>query len=94
MNYSGVVAFLVCLCFFVNSSGDGIDPNCQRSTEGTEFWFGFMEGRSSSKNHYTEITVTSRLDATFQFTSAVRRILMMIDHFLCRRTVLNSSGSL
>ena len=65
MNYSGVVAFLVCLFFFVNSSGDGIDPNCQRSTEGTEFWFGFMEGRSSSKNHYTEITVTSRLDATF-----------------------------
>ena len=38
---------------------------CRKSTEGTEFWFGFMESRTYSGNHYLEITVTAREATTF-----------------------------
>ncbi|KAF0236037.1 MAG: hypothetical protein FD181_3029 [Prolixibacteraceae bacterium] len=42
-----------------NAFGD--NTRCQRSTEGKEFWFGFMEGRNDNGNvHYIEITVTAR----------------------------------
>lgn len=41
------------------------DTKCHRSTEGREFWFGFMQGRNSSSNHYLEITITSREYASF-----------------------------
>ena len=34
------------------------DP-CHKSTEGSDFWFGFMEGRNYQAGHYTEITITS-----------------------------------
>ncbi len=40
------------------------DEKCRRSTEGKEFWFGYMQGRNSS-NHYVELTVTAREAATF-----------------------------
>ena len=39
---------------------------CKKSTEGTEFWFGFMESRNTHSNHYVEITVTAR--ETTEFT--------------------------
>jgi hypothetical protein len=43
------------------------DPKCHRSTEGKEFWFGFMEGRNDNGNvHYIEITVTAREATTFK----------------------------
>jgi len=41
------------------------DPKCHRSTEGKEFWFGFMQGRNNSGNKYLEITVTARETANF-----------------------------
>lgn len=47
------------------AGGDDLDPRCQKSTEGTEFWFGFMEGRNTN-SHYVEITVSSRVGANFQ----------------------------
>ena len=48
-----------------NAFGD--DARCHRSTEGKEFWFGFMEGRNDNGNvHYIEITVTAREATSFQ----------------------------
>ncbi|RKD92252.1 CHU domain-containing protein [Mangrovibacterium diazotrophicum] len=39
---------------------------CQRSTEGTEFWFGFMEGRHDNPyGHDLTITVTSAYNTSF-----------------------------
>jgi len=35
-----------------------VDP-CHKSTEGKDFWFGFMEGRNYQSGHFNEITVTS-----------------------------------
>jgi len=46
------------------AGGNNRDLKCHRSTEGTEFWFGFMEGRNTF-DHYVEITVSSREGATF-----------------------------
>jgi hypothetical protein len=49
------------------------DP-CHRSTEGTDFWFGFMENRWFSKitdpgrAHYIAITVTAREETDFTIT--------------------------
>ncbi len=39
---------------------------CRKSTEGTNFWFGFMESRNYNPNHFIEITVTSRETTTFK----------------------------
>ena len=41
------------------------DP-CKKSTEGTDFWFGFMESRNYHNSHYLEITVTARETSNFQ----------------------------
>lgn len=38
---------------------------CRKSTEGTDFWFGFMESRNAHSKHYVEITVTARETSTF-----------------------------
>ena len=53
------------LMISVVSRGMGTDPRCYRSTEGTEFWFGFMEGRNTI-DHYVALTVSSRVGANFQ----------------------------
>ncbi len=47
---------------------DGQNSNlaCHRTTEGTEFWFGFMQGRSEDKGHFLQITVTSRKTTSFE----------------------------
>lgn len=43
------------------------DAKCHRSTEGIDFWFGFMEGRNYRFNlHYIEITVTASEATNFQ----------------------------
>lgn len=44
------------------------DELCRKSTEGTDFWFGFMESRNYNENHYLEITVTARETSTFKIT--------------------------
>lgn len=41
---------------------------CRKSTEGKDFWFGFMESRNYNPNHYLEITVTAREATTFTIT--------------------------
>lgn len=45
----------------------GQSGGCVRSTEGSEFWFGFMEGRWDNPfGHELKVTVTSAYDATFE----------------------------
>ena len=44
------------------------DPLCHYSTEGTDFWFGFMENRVRGDVHYLEITVVSREGANISVT--------------------------
>ncbi len=39
---------------------------CHKSTEGKDFWFGFMEGRNYQTGHYVEITVTSSYTCNYQ----------------------------
>jgi len=43
----------------------GQDNLCRRSTEGTDFWFGFMESRNYHNAHFLEITVTARETTNF-----------------------------
>jgi len=58
-----ILLFLLCLAS-VNIFAE--DSKCHRSTEGREFWFGFMEGRNNNGNvHYIEITVTAREATSF-----------------------------
>lgn len=60
-----LMIFLLLICAENKSFGN--DERCHRSTEGKEFWFGFMEGRNDNGNvHYIEITVTSRQATGFQ----------------------------
>jgi gliding motility-associated-like protein len=55
------------LLFCAENKTFGNDERCHRSTEGKEFWFGFMEGRNDNGNvHYIEITVTAREATNFQ----------------------------
>lgn len=61
------ILFLLFLWSGLWSGGQQMDPRCHRSTEGTEFWFGFMEGRNTYE-HYVEITVSTREGATFSIS--------------------------
>ena len=38
---------------------------CVKSTEGKDFWFGFMESRHNQTGHYLEITMTSTFSCQF-----------------------------
>jgi PKD repeat protein len=60
-----VFLFLILTFLTRGLTGQTTDPRCQRSTEGTEFWFGFMQGRNNSGNKYLEITITAREAASF-----------------------------
>lgn len=57
----------IALMFCLNNTF-GQDSLCIKPTEGTDFWFGFMENRHYQENHYLEITVTARETTTFQIT--------------------------
>ncbi len=68
---------LILTCLFLNLSklsAQSSSDNCVKSTEGKEFWFGFMENRLSfgcpipPPANYLEITVTSRFDCQFIIT--------------------------
>jgi len=63
------ILLIGCLLPFVSKAGDPllVDP-CHYSTEGTDFWFGLMQNRNTGASHYTEVTVTSRIGATFKVT--------------------------
>jgi gliding motility-associated-like protein len=56
------IVFIIFSSLFLAAS----DDPCRKSTEGTDFWFGFMESRNYSNNHYLEITVTARETSNFQ----------------------------
>lgn len=58
--------FVLCLCPLF--SGAQADDLCHYSTEGTDFWFGFMGNRLRGNVHYIEITVTSRIGAQITLT--------------------------
>jgi len=65
-----ILLFGIVLTFFPTAMAygqTGKDP-CHYSTEGTDFWFGFMQNRSNYTDHYLEITVTSRLGAEITVT--------------------------
>src|ERR1035437_3064693 len=52
------LTLFVLLLNTISVFGSTDDP-CRKSTEGTDFWFGFMEGRNYQAGHFNEITVTS-----------------------------------
>ena len=41
---------------------------CRKSTEGRDFWFGFMESRNYNPNHFLEITVTASESTNFNIS--------------------------
>lgn len=49
-------------------NAQGTTNPCRRSTEGKEFWFGFMESRNYHNGHYLEITVTAKESTSFNIT--------------------------
>jgi hypothetical protein len=40
-------------------SGFGQTESCRKSTEGKDFWIGFMESRTYNSGHFTQITLSS-----------------------------------
>ena len=47
-------------------SGFGQTDPCHKSTEGKDFWFGFLENRTYTTGHYLDITVTSIYTCKFK----------------------------
>ncbi len=62
---------ILVLLFLVCELTAQTDDLCRKSTEGTDFWFGFMESRNYNSAHYVEITVTAREATTFRITIGV-----------------------
>jgi PKD repeat protein len=60
-----VILFFIVFISFAYG-GKGQNEGCRKSTEGTDFWFGFMESRNYQSDHYLEITVTAREATTFR----------------------------
>ena len=64
--FYGMKGYLFILLFvFISLFVKSENELCQKSTEGTEFWFAFMESRNSHPNHYVEVTVTARETTSF-----------------------------
>jgi PKD repeat protein len=58
------LVFVICIGL---ASGLFAQTNyCRKSTEGTDFWFGFMESRNYQESHFLEITVTAKESTTLQ----------------------------
>lgn len=69
LNLIYLVLFVMC-CWSVITRAENplvADP-CHFSTEGKDFWFGFMQNRNTGAEHYMEVTVTSRLGANVKVT--------------------------
>jgi PKD repeat protein len=56
---------LISIFIFSALSGFGQTDKCRKSTEGTDFWFGFMEGRNYQVGHYNEITLSSSFTCNY-----------------------------
>lgn len=63
-----ILLSILFLALYLYSASQGTSNPCRKSTEGTDFWFGFMESRNYHSNHYVEITVTAREATTFTIT--------------------------
>lgn len=78
MKLSGLILIVL---FFNTVSVFGQTEKCHKSTEGTDFWFGFMEGRNYNPGHYNEITLTSSYTCKY-------------DIFIGKSTTASFSGTL
>jgi len=65
-----ILLFGIVLSFFLTAWADEqpVKDPCHYSTEGTDFWFGFMQNRSNYTDHYLEITITSSMGAEITVT--------------------------
>ena len=64
-----LILIVVAIFFFISPLlADGKLNPCHYSTEGKDFWFGFMQNRFTGAEHYVEITVSSRSGAQFYIT--------------------------
>lgn len=72
---AAVSVVLICFCSVAGFSTDAIDM-CHYSTEGSEFWFGFMQNRASGTTHYLQITVISKLGAKVKLTYGTNETLI------------------
>ncbi len=62
-----ILAVILCTLYSSRINAQTVDP-CHYSTEGKDFWFGFMQNRLNGAEHYLEITITSRFEANFTIT--------------------------
>ena len=67
-----VISFYILLSFSLFGQGNA-DP-CHKSTEGIDFWFGFMESRNYSSDHYLKITVTARKTTNFTISIGINEV--------------------
>ena len=56
-----LILLIFCAIFVYGQTG-----SCSKTTEGTDFWFGFMEGRNYNTGHYVEVTLTSSYSCNYQ----------------------------
>jgi hypothetical protein len=63
MKLSALIFFIF---FLLTIDGYGQAGSCGKSTEGKDFWIGFMEGRTWDVTHYVEITVTSSYNCRYK----------------------------
>ena len=54
-----LIQLILIVLLFNTVSVFGQSNSCHKTTEGSDFWFGFMEGRTYNAGHYVEITMTS-----------------------------------
>jgi len=62
MKFTGLI--ILCISFSAISL-DGQTDQCRKSTEGKDFWLGFMECRNYEAGHYVDITLTSVYTCSF-----------------------------
>lgn len=80
----GLIFFMVILCF-PGLQAQNLPGSCVKSTEGKEFWFGFMENRlgfsclTPIPENYLEVTVTSRFNCQFTITRGKTSALVVSD---------------
>ncbi len=78
------VTWIIVLLFFIAIENVySEDSKCHRSTEGTDFWFGFMEGRNYRYNlHYIEITITASEATNFRIFTGKSTIPLPVTDFV------------
>ncbi len=61
-----IPVFILILFLITVTEAFGVSDPCHKSTEGKDFWFGFMEGRNTAQySPYTEVTLTSSYTCNF-----------------------------